>query len=273
MAELIVKNKSEYKNVLEQEDNIVENIDLTNVELIDFTTGYKLDENQWFKITDFSSQDYYVEVCNASFSTASLLQIANNEYESIKEIVILQDEQIHFQRVTPSYYIYKRKVLDCSGSPKVVEYRKQIEIKEESDAIYLLNTDTLLFKDISKIKPIFKGIEILHREAMQEEVDEFMEHEFISSLVEPERVGLQNRKRIADIGEKYAGLSTEKRQQLITYARENSGIEIEEGKFQIKNDNDLKNLLYAMDQRYYYADIYDENRIANSVRVLSRNVS
>lgn len=31
----------------------------------------------------------------------------------------------------------------------------------------------------------------------------------------------------------------------------------------------LKNVLYAMDQRYYYADIYDENRVASSVRIVN----
>lgn len=269
MAELIVKHKSEYKNVLKQEDNIIENIDLTNVEQIDFTTSYKLEDNEWFKITDFSNQDYVVEICNENFSTASLVQIVNKEYEDIKEIVILQNEQMHFQRVTPSYYVNKKTFLDYSGSPKVVEHRKQIEIKKESDAVYLLETDTLLFKDISKIKPIFKGIEMLHREATQEEVNTFMEYDFISTLnFDSKRVGVQNRKRIADIGVKYANLSSEKQKGLITYAKEKSGIDIEDGKFLIRNDNDLKNLLYAMDQRYYYADIYEENRIANSIRIV-----
>lgn len=197
MAELIVKHKSEYKNVLKQEDNIIENIDLTNVEQIDFTTSYKLEDNEWFKITDFSNQDYVVEICNENFSTASLVQIVNKEYEDIKEI------------------------------------------------------------------------EMLHREATQEEVNTFMEYDFISTLnFDSKRVGVQNRKRIADIGVKYANLSSEKQKGLITYAKEKSGIDIEDGKFLIRNDNDLKNLLYAMDQRYYYADIYEENRIANSIRIV-----
>jgi hypothetical protein len=36
----------------------------------------------------------------------------------------------------------------------------------------------------------------------------------------------------------------------------------------IKSEADLKNVLYAMDQRYYYADIYEEKRVANSVRIV-----
>ena len=81
-------------------------------------------------------------------------------------------------------------------------------------------------------------------------------------------MGSHNRKRIADIGKKYLSLSPEKQQKLIDYAKDKTGISFKNGTFKISSETDLKNLLHAMDQRYYYADIYEENRVANSVRVV-----
>jgi hypothetical protein len=58
---------------------------------------------------------------------------------------------------------------------------------------------------------------MLHREATQDEVDAFIENDFISlSTITSTSIGVQNRKRIADIGIKYNALSDEKKDQLIT---------------------------------------------------------
>ncbi len=147
---------------------------------------------------------------------------------------------------------------------------EQIEIREKPDAVYLKKADTLVFKDISKIKTIFPGIEEIQREATQPEVNSFLHHSFISTTNQYSsmNVGSLNRKRIADIGSKYTNLSNSNKHKLVEYAKKQSGLKMNNGKFVINSEADLKNLLYAMDQRYYYADIYGENRLANSVRVV-----
>ena len=264
MVELIAKLKSEYKNVLSQVDDIIPNLDLTEIEQIDFTTSHKLEDDEWFKITNFTNKNFFINECNRCFSTVSLHQISNGDYKDIEGIAILQQNQILFQRITPSLYIRQKTFLDYSDDPKIVKQRNQIEIREEADAAYVYDDDTLYFKSISKIKILFPGIEVLQREATQQEVNNFMDNDFISSSsFDSTLVGVQNRKRIADIGTKYLNLSEDKQQRLIIYAREKTGINLENDKFEIKNDNDLKSLLYAIDQRYYYADIYEENRIGN----------
>jgi hypothetical protein len=89
--------------------------------------------------------------------------------------------------------VSKKTVLDYSGEPKIVEHRKQIEIRVESDAVYLVDSDTLYFKTIGKLKVIFPGIEMLHREATQDEVDAFIENDFISlSTITSTSIGVQN---------------------------------------------------------------------------------
>lgn len=271
MAEIIAKSGAEYKNVLNQNDNIVEQLDLATIEAIDFTPSHKLEDEEWFRISNFSNQDYSIDECINDFSTASLTQIANDEYRGISAICIIQGNQKHFQRITPTRFVDRKKILDYSGQPSIIEHRNQIEIKSVSDAIYLSQSDTLYFKSISLIKSIFPGIEILHREATQEEVDAFLGNEFIAlENYIPEKVGAQNRKRIADIGNKYRTLNEDKRQRLIVYARDKSGIDLQDEAFVVRSEGDLKKLLYAMDQRYYFADIYEEERVANSVRVIVR---
>lgn len=272
MSELIGKVQGEYKNILNQTANIIADLDIAAIEAVNFTPSHKLDEDEWFRLPNFTQKDFYIDECKEEYSTASLNQIANNEYKKIAAIAIIQNGQKHFQRITPSLFVARKTILDYSGAPQIVEHRNQIEIRSESDAVYLAASDTLYFKTIGKLKLIFPGIEELHREATQEEVNAFINNDFIAlDGVQATSIGALNRKRIADIGEKYNGLTPEKKTLLITYAKQKAGVEIENDAFKVQSETDLKNVLYAMDQRYYYADIYEENRVANSVRVVTNN--
>lgn len=270
MCTLIAKVKAEYRSILSQENEILDQLDTDNINAVQFDPGYKLEDDEWFCIAGFSMRSFFINLCKKGFSTASLGQIANNEYDKIQCIVIFQDGQKHFQRITPSRFVNRKTILDYSGEPKIVEHRKQLEVKLESDAIFITAKDTLYFRQIARIKTIFPGIEKLARKATQPEVDKFLNHGTIKLQegYNTHSVGSHNRKRIADIGNKYLNLSSEKQQELIDYAKDKTGINFENGTFKVGSETDLKNLLYAMDERYYYADIYEENRIANSVRVV-----
>jgi hypothetical protein len=272
MSELIGKVQGAYKNILNQEANIISDLDIEAIDAIDFTPSDKLDGDEWFRLTNFSQRNFYIDQCNANFSTASLNQIANNDYRRISAIGIIQNGQRHFQRITPSLFVSQKTILDYSGAPQIVEHRNQIEIRSQSDAVYVAASNTLYFKTIGKLKLVFPGIEELHREATQDEVDAFVGNDFIVlDGVEATSIGVLNRKRIADIGVKYNGLTDEKKNLLIAYARQKAGVAIENDTFKVKSETDLKNVLYAMDQRYYYADIYEENRVASAIRIVSNN--
>lgn len=272
MLILIGKVKSGYRNILSQENEILDQLDTEkiNANAVEFDPNYKLENDEWFCIADFSKRNFFIDLCKKNFSTASLRQIADNEYGKIQCIVIFQDGQKHFQRITSSRFVDRKTILDYSGQPKIVVQRKQLEVKLESDAIFITATDMLYFRQIARIKTIFPGIEELDREATQPEVDKFLNHGTIKLQegYDAHSVGSHNRKRIADIGNKYLSLSTEKQQELFDYAKDKIGIKFKNGTFEIGSETDLKNLLYAMDQRYYYADIYEENRVANSVRIV-----
>ncbi|TXL18566.1 hypothetical protein BMR03_15745 [Methylococcaceae bacterium HT2] len=162
-----------------------------------------------------------------------------------------------------------KTVLWLSGDPEVVKNKKQIEINRKSDAVYLADTDTLYFKKIATIKEIFPGIEEIEREATQDEQNAFLENACISiSALKKTSIGVQNRHRIANMAKEYNALSDEKKEKLITEAKKKTGVNFKDGGFVIKSETDLKKVLYALHQRYYDADCYEEKRLANSIMVI-----
>lgn len=269
MKILLGKINKVYKKILSREEDIYVDFEVDNSNLVEYSSRYKLDEEEWFIITEFSRREFFIYECNPQYNSTDLNQINSQDYGKISCLCVLDTATMYFQRVTPSLYINKRTLLDYSGDPRIVNYNKQITINEVPDAAYLSGDDVLLFKDLSKVKTIFSGIEKLQREATQPEVDNFLENDFILlSKFSSQNVGVLNRKRIADIGDKFNNLGEEKKSKLLNYAKDKTRIEQNDGVFIINSDVQLKNLLYAMDQRYYYSDIYEENRLANSIKVV-----
>lgn len=262
-----------YKKILSQAEEIIPIFDDNQISSVEFTNDYKLDEEEWFKISAFSESSFAIDLCSSSHSTASLMELPTNEFCKIKVLVIKQSNSLYFQRILPSLYISSKKILwTISGTPSIVEQPEHIEIKNVSDAVYQSSTDILYFKDLARVKPIFPGIGSLQREATQAEVNEFMSINVIEmkNNYSSDKVDVPNRKRITSILEKYTELDENKKEVLHDYAVKNSGVEVADGKFQLTSNEDLKKLIFALDQRYYTAEIYDENRVANSIKVISK---
>lgn len=270
MNYLIAKSGRQYHKVLSQQKNILSPFDNTQIISVDFSPNYKLDEDEWYKIETFSQKPYFIDQCNSSYNTISINQISNEDFDKIKALCIIQSEAKFFQKITSILFVRRKRFIDASGTPKIVEYRCHLELMSESDAIYTSENDTLYFKNLSKIKSIFPGIEELHREATQDEVDSFLDNSFVNcESIDRNKVGSANRKRIADIGIKYNALPQVKKDLLIQYAKVKAGIDLnDDGNFIVDSEDKLKNLLYAMDERYYRSDIYEEDRLANSIRIV-----
>lgn len=268
MNYLVAKVKREFKRVLSKQDVIIDNYTKGEEEHIVYDPNHKPEEDEWFCVNDFTQKEYAIKLLLSTFSHSTLNQIIDNDYSEIKFLLIYQGNQIHIQRVTSSKFVNHKRFLDYSGQPKITDQKKQIEIKLVSDAVFFVDTNKLIFKDLGKLKSIFPGIAELHREATEAEVIQFLAVPFIVlGALEHSQVGTLNRKRIAEVQTKYLNLTPAKKQILIQYAKENAGLDISNDKIKLETDNDLKNLLYAMDQRYYYADIYEEKRIATSTRI------
>lgn len=265
MTELIAKVNNEFKYILSQDEAIIQEFNITDKKHVPYTASHKPDEDEWFYLENFSESKYIINCCSEYFNSVDLVQIDKVDFTTIKAFGILQPDQKYFQRVTPSYYVQRKTFLDYGGDPTIIEQRKQVKINNAPDAVYIPSKDCLFFRSISKIKSIFPSIGELYRSATEEEVTDFLKHDFLhTEEIKNATIGDMNRKRIADIGEKYKNLPSDKKEKLISYAKEKIDVAQEYGKFKILSDSDLKKVLYALDQRYYTADIYGEERVATA---------
>ena len=78
-------------------------------------------------------------------------------------------------------------------------------IKEGADCYYKKDADKLYFKSLNTITSIFDGINVLYREATNQEVEEFLEMDMINVAAgfSKDDVKTANRRRIKEATERY----------------------------------------------------------------------
>lgn len=258
------------QKILSTNEDIYEPQDLTsNTPYSDQTL---LEEDEWYALVNFNDSEFSNDfIALASpVDTTVLNQIEEASYEKIKYLCYECDGKKYFQKSLSSSYL-KRKWFTVSPQPVFESNKNIITLAPNPDAVYDIGTDTLYFKDISRVKAIFHGIESLYREATQAEVDTFLEHDFIevSEDYTADQVKVPNRKRIAQLTAKIAGFSDEDKEHIFGYIHEyRPEIGFNDGVFTVESEDDLTAVLYGIDERYYTTDIGHEKRIANSVKAI-----
>lgn len=275
MNYLIAKKKrtdNTFFLVLSQEDRIYElPVDLTNIQ--NYNTNYKLEGDEWFGITNFSETTYCIPLLNQEFNSAEHHQIGRTQYNLVKFFCSFQDDDDYcFQRFVFSNIINK-KWISLSGEPEIKIDQPILIIKSIPDAIYRKSTDTLYFKNLNDVKPIFPSIIELYREATDEETETFLNSEFITlnDGFEKSKVKTANRKRIAMAIETLANLQDEHKTQIHNYIREycpDLEFSEESNQFTISNEEHLKNLIFGIEQRFYTTLVGNEKRLANSISLI-----
>ena len=129
-----------------------------------------------------------------------------------------------------------------------------------------------MFRNLAAISSIFKGIDKLYKEATNEEVTNFLNESFIklSNGYGVANVSTPNRKRIALATSTLDTMQDQDRGQIVSYIQsycdEKLNFDRESEKFEIKKDEELKYLLYGIEQRFYTTELGQEKRLANSVQ-------
>lgn len=270
MNHLIAKTKGrngDYFKVISDEQIFELPDDLDNP--IEYEADHKLDEDSWFAITEFSEKDYCLDFLTRRFVSADYRQLPQASYTNIDFLCAYQSGVYYFQKIS-SKQLIQRKWFNISAEPTLYDNSPIIVIDEYADAIYIKNEDTLYFKNLASISSIFKGIDILYREATQQETEEFLENDFISLSEDytAENVKKANRKRIALAQATLQTFTRRQKKQIFSYIREYcEDLEFDEDaeNFSISNEEDLKKLLYGIEQRYYTTRIGNEKRLANSI--------
>lgn len=228
-----------------------------------------LDEEQWFFVEDFSTKDYCLKLLKNNPDLVDLTEINKVDPEQMDYLIAYQSEAYYyFQRIFKYTVIRNKKFVHIGDDVKIKEEKNAIELKEVPDAIYAKEEDRLYFRKLETITPIFRGIEILYREATQEEVENFLENDFVNLQGDfsAARVGKANRKRIALAMDTLAKFSKKQRKEIFEYTNDYfPDLKFDGKSFEISDEDDLKNLLNGIEQRFYTTPVTKEKRCASAV--------
>jgi len=268
MNYLIAKLKGPGNNflkVIASRNDILEVPDLSNTQ--SYTAGYKLEDDEWFKLDNFLSRNYQNGLIEQTFNGTSLNQITVDKYPDIKYLCSKQNNLFLFQKMSTTQLLTK-KWFKVTDSPTLQTDKPIIVINEWIDAVYDKNIDTLYFKEIAKIKPMFRGIESLYRTATQTEVNNFLAQSFITlgSNYTSTDVKTANRKRVAMALDTLNSFTSSEVTQVVNYTKSYCPTVPTSGSnFVIDSEDHLKLVLFGIEQRYYTTLIHPEKRLANSI--------
>jgi hypothetical protein len=261
--------KGGFLKVMSNEEELFNMPDLSDTQI--YSPSYKLEDNEWYKLADFLSLGYENDLIGTAFNSTDYNQINRQQYSAISYFCSKQGDFYLFQKMSATRLLNK-KWFQISGTPTLEINKPIIVLNSYVDAVYDINTDILYFKNIATVKSMFKGIEELYREATQDEVDDFLSHNFISldDNFTSESVKTNNRKRIAIAIDILNQFTEDDERQIFQYIRSYcKDVPVDGDTFLISKEDHLKKILYGIEQKYYTTPLGNEQRLANSTLTLS----
>lgn len=256
---------------------------LTNVKLFEmdykfdkvknYVDDYKLQDDEWFVVDDFTKQSYCLPFLRQEFIPVTLPFMKSEDYNNVDYIISVQSDIYYlFQKVTSSNVYKKRRMVSFSEEARLIDDENILVIKELPDCVFDKQVDKLYFKNLSSITSIFDGINILYREATDNEVENFLTLDILNVAdgFNKENVKTANRRRIKEATEKYNNFTKEQKENIPVYISKYcpSLYDKSTDKINISNEVELANLLNVLNQRYYTTEIDGEMRLAHSVSKL-----
>lgn len=272
-VKLSQRENKKYRKMLSSEEMIFPEFDPENASASPYTPGATLQDDDWFCITNAKGQEYSIELLSETVSTADLDSLTRVEFDGIDYLFVLDDRFIFFQNVSKSKLVSKKRIVHFGEGFAYKTDCAEIVIKDLPDAIYDKTTDSLYFRRLESITSIFRGIDMLYREATQEETDTFLANDFISLKGDysSSKVKTANRKRIALATKTLSELDESDKKNIFQYIGEYCPeLKASENAFEVGSENELKMLLYGIEQRFYTTPIGGEKRLANSVITLNQ---
>ncbi len=268
---VICKTKDKCKKLFEDENSLYPSINnLKSIEenSFDFDNRTNLDDFEWYRLENFSSKDYATKEIKGKSSGVDYDMATKADAAGIEYIFELSDDILFFQKVTRNAFVKKRNFITLGERFEKCPNISLFQINAYPDAIYDRTKDVLYFRKLFSITKIFNGINEIYREATDTEVQSFLaENSF--SLVDgfsADKVKIPNRKKIALVQDTFLKMSKQEKKEMFDYIKDYyPNLKLEKGKAQISNEEDLKNILYGLEERFYTTLISKEKRIANSI--------
>lgn len=268
---VICKTKNKFKKLFEEEDSLYPNIrDLSVIEQNSFVFDNRtnLGDYEWFKLENFSIQSYATEEIKEKHSSVDYNMATASDAGEIEYIFELSDDKLLFQKVTRNAFVKKRNVITLGEKFERKNNFSMFQLNAYPDAIYDRKKDVLYFRRLFSITKIFNGINEIYREATDNEVQTFLaENAFtLTNNFSVEKVKIPNRKKIALVQDSFSKMSEIEKEKMFDYIKKYySVLKITNKKAEIGNEEDLKNILYGLEERFYTTFLTKEKRIANSV--------
>lgn len=266
-----VKNErsTPYWNLLSKK-SLFETIDLEVEECELYDPDHNLDEGCWFKIEKFSETPFCPEILKKDCTSKEYNNLKMSQFTSIQYVIGIQGKDFYFQNITKSNYI-SQKLLSFGDRGVIEDNVTRIAIRDFPDAVYFKDKDTLIFKKLSSISSIFRKINMLYKEATKTEIEGFLASPFISldNGFNADNVSIANRKRISMAIEVLSTLNADEKVKMFKYVNRYSDKKIvfdtTKNEFKVNSDQELKTILYGINERFYTTEIGQEPRVANSV--------
>ncbi|AWX99449.1 ATP F0F1 synthase synthase [Marinomonas primoryensis] len=238
---------------------------------VPYSPDHNLDEDAWFKIEQFSQKTFSIDLVEQVFDSKDFDDLTKDQFPKISYVFSVQGDDFYFQKITPSLFI-KRKTLIFGETAKLEENQNMLVINALPDAIYFKSSDTLIFRNLASISSIFKGIDKLYKEATDTEVELFLRETFIelNNGYNVNNVSKPNRKRIGLAMMTLDAMSVNEKTSMLSYiddycSEQALKFDKQNQKFNISTDDELKLLLYGIEQRFYTTPFSHEKRQANSI--------
>ncbi len=261
-------SNNKYRKVLSTNEIIYRRMNLIINSCVPYAPSATLEEGEWFYVSEARSQGYANELLNRQFESVDFDSLGMQDFGTIDFLFVNEHDGLYFQKVSKTKLIARKSVLYIGEGFQYKQDRKELVINDCPDAIYSRSEDRLYFRKLESITSIFKGIDQLFREATDEEVFDFLRNDFILLRTDYDvsSVKTPNRKRIALAKNTLESLTEVDRGRIFSYIGEYCpNLSQDNGAFEIGTEDELKMLLYGIEQRFYTTPVGGERRLANSV--------
>ena len=262
------REKDKYRKLLSINDNLYAPFTISADMVSTYTPGALLEEGEWFCLQEMSKKEFCIDVLKADYSSVDFRTLDRGDFKKIDFLFVVTEKYIVFQNISKTKLLSKRCIFALGEGYQYQDDCSEIVINDIPDAIYDKTNDTLYFRRLESITSIFRGIDQLYREATDEETTQFLNNEFVNLKdgYSTASVKTANRKRIALAMKTLNALKDNDRKNIFAYIGEYCPeLQVSEDSFDVGTEEDMKKLLFGIEQRFYTTPVGGEKRIANSV--------
>lgn len=264
-----LKGKTGQHQILMNDNNELNSINFYKapniIEAVLYDPERKRQQNEWYyvELTDDQKQEMISPYLSKAESSADLNRSTKDDYQNIESVYRILDPDIIFTRITDGYKIENKMFLNFhdTGHATLETQKCAIAFNGVPDA-YFDGDRRLYFRDFSKIRVLFDGIEVFFREATRSEKEAFLKKDLfdVDQNLTPDIIGQRASLQIAAIlNDNSINLddqeSHEKIFSSIDKYPEASVVLSDLGKIYIRDNKELTRVLNLLSSRYYTSDI------------------